>query len=72
MDVDDLMDGNDEHGRSEQKRWIPIALRIARLLAPIIKRWGKRAWSFFNCVGMNSTLLNCGDKVRCSDPRLLF
>jgi hypothetical protein len=63
-------DGDSDSNETEnniQRRWIPLIIRLARVLAPIIKRWGKRVWDFVNCVGVsgvwecNASFLRCAE-----------
>jgi len=59
ISMDDLLDeDNDEI----EKRWIGVAARVLRMLAPVIKRWGNKALKFFKCVGLDANLITCSMK----------
>jgi hypothetical protein len=65
LDAYDDQFGNEEEDgpQGEQRRalWpiVPIIVQLARLLAPIILRWGRRVWDFVYCVGVNEVWV-CG------------
>jgi hypothetical protein len=65
FDADDDQLGNDEEGgpqRQQRRFLIPLIVRLARLLAPIIARWGRRVWRFVYCVGV-SEIWDCGQHI---------
>ncbi|KAH7111472.1 hypothetical protein B0J13DRAFT_576834 [Dactylonectria estremocensis] len=54
ISLDEFLDDDDENN---EKRWLPVAVRVLRMLAPVIRRWGSRALKFFRCVGLDARLI---------------
>lgn len=57
-DIADIVDGDEENDVSK-RAWFALI----RLLGPVLKRFGSRAWTFFKCVGWSPELVNCSNKV---------
>ncbi|KAH7112348.1 hypothetical protein EDB81DRAFT_922892 [Dactylonectria macrodidyma] len=60
ISLDEFLDDDDENN---EKRWLPVAVRVLRMLAPVIRRWGSRALKFFRCVGLDARLIGCAQQV---------
>ncbi|KAH7176075.1 hypothetical protein EDB81DRAFT_940101 [Dactylonectria macrodidyma] len=59
ISLDEFLDDDDENN---EKRWLPVAVRVLRMLAPVIRRWGSRALKFFRCVGLDARLIGCAQQ----------